>query len=141
MKTFSIRSLYLIALVTLLAGMMYYYLFRTPVLAYTWFGISHKALFSGGSVILDALPSFVHVFAFSLFTWLVLDRKHPYWSTGFWTGLNLIFEFGQGMPAKWAASFPEILKIYFINGTFSIADIAAIFFAAVIALKIMNKQN
>ena len=137
-KSFSTRTLYLIALTALLGGVLYYYIFRTPVLAYAWFGISHEAMFSGGGVVLDALPSFVHVFAFSLLTWLALDRQYPYWSTGFWAGVNLLFEFGQAMPHKWAASFPHILKIYFMNGTFSIADITAIFLAAAIALKIMR---
>ena len=140
-KSFSTHTLYLIALTALLGGVLYYYIFRTPVLAYAWFGISHEAIFSGGGVVLDALPSFVHVFAFSLLTWLVLDRQHPYWSTGFWAGINLVFEFGQAMPHQWAASFPQILKIYFMNGTFSIADIIAIFLAAAIALKIMKQTS
>lgn len=138
-KTLTTFTLYLISAGVLLTGIAYYYLFRAPVLAYEWFGVgTHETLPIYGAVVLDALPSFVHVLAFSLLTWLVLDRQYAMWSVIFWTGINLVFELGQAMPKIWLVLFPKILQIYFGNGTFSIADIIAIFIAAAIALKIMK---
>ena len=140
-KTLSTVTLYLIATALLLTGVVYYYLFRTPVVAYGWFGMSgHEILPAYGAVVLDALPSFVHVLAFSLLTWLVLDRRYALWSVGLWAGVNLLFEAGQAVPAAYLHALPKLLQHYFINGTFSIADIIAIFLAAFIALKIMKSQ-
>lgn len=141
-KTLSTVTLYLIATGVLLTGVAYYYLFRAPVVAYGWFGMgAHERLPAYGVVVLDALPSFVHVLAFSLLTWLVLDRRYALWSVGFWTGVNLLFEAGQAVPVAYLHALPKLLQRYFGNGTFSIADIIAIFLAAFVALKIMKSQS
>lgn len=92
----------------------------------SWFGAI------GGS-----LPSFVHAFAFSLFTALVLPRtwRHGALACGGWALCETLFELGQHpQVSPWLvqqlhamAGWPgmEALRRYFKQGSFSTSDVVA----------------
>ena len=103
------------------------------------------------------LPSFVHPFAFSLFTAAVLQPalRPAYWACAVWGCVNVAFELGQhplvsaplaetlqavfgGLPpAHWLAS-------YFVRGTFDVGDLAAAVsgsLAAALALRWMHSPT
>ncbi len=65
------------------------------------------------------LPSFLHVFAMSLLTWIVLGRSLIVLSAGTWCAVNLLFELGQREP--------QILTPLQVNyaGTFDPYDVVA----------------
>lgn len=93
------------------------------------------------------LPSFLHTFAFSLLT-VVLLPAHSRWcvgACGAWAAINLLFEFGQhprlSPPlAQMLHSglgdgrISTALAAYFLRGTFDVGDIAAAALGAVAAL-------
>lgn len=76
---------------------------------------------------LNWLPSFIHVFSFSLITWFILGRRYALLSTSIWCAINLFFEFIQYIP--------ESLKIFsdYYSGTFDIADVLACLSGAIAA--------
>lgn len=137
----SSKALYTIAFVSLLGGVGFYYFFRAPVAAYGWFGLEGMRLFGSDSAVLGALPEFVHVFSFSLLTFLILDRSYPLWSTLFWVAINLIAELAQLLPKASVENLPQILQRYIVNGTFSIADIAAILWGGILAYILMTYKG
>lgn len=65
------------------------------------------------------LPSFIHVFAFSLLTWLVLGRRYAAAAAGFWCAVNLVFEYSQLQPA-----LLQFLHITY-GGAFDSLDVVA----------------
>jgi hypothetical protein len=84
------------------------------------------------------LPSFVHAFAFSVFTAAVLPRrlKHAAAASVGWAALDTLAEFGQhpALAGPIAAALehlfgaaPWALQVgrYFTRGSFSLADVAA----------------
>jgi hypothetical protein len=101
------------------------------------------------------LPSFVHTFAFSLFTAAVLpERPVPRYGVCFaWFAVNVAFEIGQhplvsvrlaealqgdfgGMPLT------QPLAGYFVHGTFDLGDIVAALLGAIAAgavLRLMHR--
>jgi hypothetical protein len=97
------------------------------------------------------LPSFVHPFAFSLFTAAALPSRSPwrYHACVFWCVVNLAFEcgqhprlstqlaellqggFGPSSTARWVSN-------YFLRGTFDGGDIAAAVLGAVAAAVVVR---
>jgi hypothetical protein len=100
------------------------------------------------------LPSFVHPFAFSLFTAAALrPRSTPrYGVCAAWCAVNIAFEIGQhALLARHLAellygtlgytSLARSLANYFVRGTFDIGDIAAALLGAVAAAGVMRHFN
>lgn len=91
-----------------------------------------------------SLPSFLHVYAFSLLTAAVTTTRAPATIAGAWCATELLFELGQhpaiapaiaaAMPA-WFSAIPLLENIgpYFVRGTFDPADISATIAGALIA--------
>ena len=84
------------------------------------------------------LPSFVHPFAFSLFTAAIQPaRRSPaYWACALWWAINVAFEIGQApsVSAGVADLLPRVpgptwlaaaLSDYLLRGTFTVADLVA----------------
>jgi hypothetical protein len=84
------------------------------------------------------LPSFVHPFAFSLFTAAIQPaRRSPaYWACAMWWAINVAFELAQapGVSTEVAAVLPQIfgqtwltntISNYLLQGTCAIADLVA----------------
>jgi hypothetical protein len=96
-------------------------------------------------VLAHNLPSFAHVFAFSLMTagFLGTRRKGNLLICLLWFLIDTVFEIGQGLKHISLAIIPEWLEVhtlpmaslqeYFRNGTFDIRDIAAGLLGAVAA--------
>lgn len=92
------------------------------------------------------MPSFVHPFAFSLFTAAVHSaRRSPaYWACAMWWAINVAFELAQapGISADIAAALrrtlgdawlTSTLSNYMLRGTFDVADLIAATAGAVAA--------
>ncbi len=124
----------ILSLSILLIGILFYYFFREPTIVGNWLGIKN-----GHIVIyyLDSLPSFVHVFSFSIFTWLVLEQTYSNSSILFWVIINMVFEFGQMINSE-VIWLPKFLQYYFQKGIYSHWDIAAIIFGGICAKGIMS---
>jgi len=137
----SSKVLYAIAFVSLLGGVGYYYFFRAPVAAFGWFGLEGMQRFASDSAVLGALPEFVHVFSFSLLTFLILDRNYPRLSVLFWVSINLICEAAQLLPKESVEDLPLIVQRYVVNGTFSLADVAAILWGGILAYILMKYKR
>ncbi len=97
------------------------------------------------------LPSFVHPFAFSLFTAAALpSRRMPrYGACVAWCAVNVAFEIGQHPQVRQhLAAFLEAalgrtpivrsLANYFLRGTFDLGDIAAALLAAFAAAVVLG---
>ena len=112
----------------LLIGITYYLLFRSPILASSWLGV--ESLHQNFSLPLDIdwLPSFVHQFSFVILTWLVLERRHQWFSLLFWFSVNTLYELFQ-------------IDNYLIRGTYSHADMIAIFIATLFAFFIIKDKK
>lgn len=125
----------------LFAGVLFYVYFRDPHEVYflRFFDVP-----AGVSVVLPPfltglgghLPSFLHVFSFSLLTaaFLPLTRKAIFFSCTFWTVVNLCFELGQKYKTaaarivpSWFQGIPflENTADFFRFGSFDVIDMTA----------------
>ena len=129
---------YLLALTVLMCGIFYYYLFRPPVLVSEWIGLADAHDTPSFRRYLDWFPSFVHVFSFSLLTWLALEKRYAFFSVMLWVGINLFFEIAQMLPSAYAKNLPGILYVYVLRGTFSISDILAVCMAGGFSYLVMR---
>ena len=97
------------------------------------------------------LPSFVHPFAFSLFTAAIQPaRRSPaYWACAMWWAINVAFEVAQApdVSAVVAGALPQFLgptwltntlSAYLLRGTFSVADLVAATAGAVAAAAVLR---
>ena len=118
------------ALIVLLLGITYYWIARpqssvaflallpappldeSPELVSRWFGW---------------LPTFVHVFAFSLLTYLALGGSRLLFACILWGGINALFELGQALPLEAIQLLPDLhhLQVYFSTGVFDPLDLVA----------------
>jgi hypothetical protein len=100
------------------------------------------------------LPAFIHVFAFSLLSWSLMDNplRNPAKICSFWFIVDAVFELGQKYPAiavqwipGWFCHVPLLKKTraFFTGGTFDILDITAFAIGALTAcacLMIVEKE-
>jgi hypothetical protein len=98
-----------------------------------------------------SLPSFVHPFAFSLFTAALQPaRRAPaYWACGLWWAINVAFEIGQApsVSAVVADLLPRALEPtwlaaalsdYLLQGTCTVADLVAVTAGAAAAAAVLR---
>lgn len=138
LKRFPSFFYFILACVVFGIGILFYYYFRQPTIVAQYLGIDTLNINTMYIQYINWFPSFAHVFSFSIFTWLILDRQYLNQAILFWTLFNLIVEFGQ-LLTKEVAFLPQFLNNYFIRGTFSIADAIAIIVAA-FCVKIIIKK-
>jgi hypothetical protein len=97
------------------------------------------------------LPSFVHPFAFSLFTAALRQpgRSPAYWACAMWWGIDVGFELAQtpflGAPLAsglghplWPAWLVDSLSNYATRGTFDVADLIAATAGAIAAAVVLR---
>jgi hypothetical protein len=108
---------------------------------HSWFGIAGQWL-----------PSFVHAFAFGLFSAALLAPR-PRWvfgACGFWFAVNAAFEIGQHpqvrgpLAAALQRGFGEgpvvrACQNYFLRGTFDVADLVAAALGALLAAGVLHR--
>jgi hypothetical protein len=150
----------LIGISGLFAGVLFYAFIRAPEQVYF---LRFLHLPSGEAVMLPSLlsalanplPSFLHVFSFSLLTAALFPPtgKAMLLSCSFWTAVNLIFELGQhygkaaaGMVPSWFQGIPflENTAGFFRHGVFDVSDMAAMAAAGVTAyfvLKLCKRRS
>lgn len=143
----------LMGLTALLAGFLLYFLHRPPDTYFVSFIKANDASPYGIPISLrafvGALPSFLHVFAFSLIIGGLLScRQRAYLiicST--WLFMNVLFEVGQRHAVSASEMIPiwfgevfvlENMRNYFLNGTFDFFDLAASFTGSVAAYCILT---
>lgn len=88
------------------------------------------------------LPTFVHVFSFSLLTCLALGRRHLLFACILWGGINVFFELGQALPPRIIQLLPDLFNIrsYFSSGVFDLLDLGACFTGAWAAWEIFRNR-
>jgi len=123
----------------LLLTALFYLWFRQGTVVYQALGLDSQQLHFFNSEVINALPSFVHVYSLSLITWWVNGKKYGLFSILLWVIINLVFELGQLLNHDQASHFPTLLADYFANGHFSGFDIAAIFAGALAAYLTISK--
>jgi hypothetical protein len=86
------------------------------------------------------LPSFVHVFAFAVLSWWILQYRYAVVCCVFWLGINCLFEVGQDLSSGTIEQLPDVLNLrgYLRAGTFDWLDILACIAGAVLALVYMS---
>lgn len=151
----------LVGFSALFLGFLLYLLHRPPDTYFLSFIKAHDASSYGISppfnAISGALPSFLHVFAFSLMIGGLLScRKRGYLIICFaWLFINVLFEIGQRHPISASqvipAWFEEVfilrnMQNYFQKGTFDFSDLLASFVGAaaaycVLLLTIQNRRE
>ncbi|MCF6172797.1 MAG: hypothetical protein L3J44_03325 [Campylobacteraceae bacterium] len=108
-------------------GILFYYFFREPTIVEQWLNIEDIHIYSHYIHYFNSFPSFVHVFFFSILTWLVLEKSYENISILFWLVLNLLLEIGQMLVDKNAT------QSYIFQGTYSHWDIIFILIGALAA--------
>lgn len=144
-------SLASIACLALALGLLVYLTDREPATAALIPSVSALAGLHLFGALGPWLPSFVHPFAFSLFTAAALPSGSAwrYHACVFWCAVNLVFEFGQhpqlGAPlaealqGSFGASAPaRWVSNYFLRGTFDGVDIASAVLGAVAAAVVLR---
>jgi hypothetical protein len=132
-----------LGLLALVLGTFIYVLVRPEGSSYVNLYVSfHQSL--PEIPLVNNLPSFFHVFAFSLLTLSVLGKfKYGVLSCVLWTLLNLLFELGQHssfmnfLDAK-AIWLPSVLNNYFRLGTFDIWDMVFCMLGGLMAYGVMG---
>ncbi len=141
----------------LLFGVLVYLVDRPPDKTYfvykTGIDISlHNTLPNLFGIIGLSLPSFTHVFSFILITaGLIASKKREFIIIClFWFLINSLFELGQKFSTifikfipDWFASIPflENTGDYFVLGTFSFGDMAAITIGTIVAYFVLTKTT
>ena len=132
----------LTGVITLFIGILVYLVDRSPDQTYFVYKSSvnlslHNILPNLFGIIGNSLPSFTHVFSFILITAALIASKKSQFIIIclFWFLVDSVFELGQKFSTMflkfipdWFASIPflENTGDYFIRGTFSFGDMAAI---------------
>ena len=118
------------AMIALLAGVFYYWVTR-PTDSAVFLSLLPAFIPEQSSTFLARwsgwLPTFFHVFAFALLTYLALGRRHPLFACLLWGGVHALFEFGQALPAETLEVLPKLfnLRTYFSHGIFDPLDLVA----------------
>lgn len=136
--------IYCLIFTPLIITALFYYFFRDGTVTYQALGIESNRQHFFNSNIINALPSFAHVYSFSLATWLVNGQKNGLFSALLWVIINVTFELGQALSRDQVSNFPAFIANYFINGSFNWFDIAAIVIGGIAAylttLKLSEEQ-
>jgi hypothetical protein len=145
-----------LAILAMVAGLLVYAIDRPvpqtyllpSVLAYS---DSPRNIFGAAGA---SLPSFLHVFAFSLLTAAVVTLRTARAAAivaGAWCGTDLLFEFGQhpalapvidaSLPS-WFASVPMLENVgpYLLRGSFDPVDLAATLAGAALAFLTITRE-
>jgi len=145
-----------IGFLSLFAGLLLYLLTRPPDIYFVSFikgaDGSHYWPLPFSPVIGGALPSFLHVFAFSLLLGgLLACRKTGYLMICCaWLFTNVLFELGQRYPIPASQAIPrwfegmlilQNMRSYFLNGTFDFFDLLASSVGAVAAYWVLVKTR
>ena len=94
-------------------------------MVYQALGLSNQQLHFFNNNVMNALPSFAHIYSLSLLSWWANDKKYGLFSALLWVIINVVFELGQLLNHDQASYFPPLLADYFANGHFSVFDIIA----------------
>jgi len=145
----------LIGFNALVLGILFYYFFRSA--EHTYFlkflvtnPHRHKILLPAFISLGNSLPTFIHVFAFSLMTAsLIASQKRGYIVVCLaWFAIDVLFELGQGIGnliipviPSWFFNFLFLENIgnYFLRGHFDYLDLMSIALGSVIAYMILIK--
>ena len=138
--------------VALALGLLVYLLDRSPAQAMLIPSIAALAGSPVFGVVGQWLPSFVHPFAFSLFTAAALaPRPRPRYDACIgWGAVNIAFEFGQHplLSGRIAEALQDTLgrtaltrsiANYFLRGTFDVADVLAALAGALAAAVVLRQ--
>lgn len=128
----------ILAVGVLILGIVFYYFFRDPTIFAQLLGIENHNIYSSYTIYFNSFPSFVHVFSFSIFTWLALGKSHGNSSILFWMVLNMLMEIGQLVSTPTFPWLPQFVEQYFIQGTYSNWDMLAILLGALCAKKVIS---
>jgi len=129
-RKFDIFHVAATAVIVLLLGTAYYWFTRPQGSAAFLSLLPAFPLDQNSSFIvqwLGWLPTFTHVFAFSLLTYLALGRRHILFASILWGVINALFELGQALPARIIQLLPDLFNLhaYFSNGVFDLLDLVA----------------
>ena len=135
-----------IASIALLIGVVFYWFTRahnSAVLLSILPAIPLNEHLSFFTQWLGWLPSFIHVFAFSLLTYWALGRRHILFSSVLWGLINILFELGQALPPRLIQLLPDVVNLqsYLTHGVFDIFDLLACVMGAWAAWAISHKHN
>ena len=137
-------------LVAMAAGLLVYLTDRDPAHAALIPAVAALAGASLFGALGQWMPSFLHPFAFSLFTAAVLPPRSAwrYRACAAWCAVNLAFECGQhplasSRLAEWAQGFGNTLAgrmmtNYFLLGTFDGGDIVAVLLGSLAAVGLFS---
>lgn len=131
----------IIGLLALVLGALVYLTDRSPGSVYFMSGgMMRLSMYTEGhrifGILGNHLPSFIHVFSFSLLTMGLMKKKHAnaFYACLFWFAVNTLFELGQAFPVQASALCPDWFSVlpylentgsYFRNGTFDPWDIVS----------------
>jgi general stress protein CsbA len=148
---------FFVGLNILILGVLYYFFFRTAEHTYFLKFFENtpqlKHLLPPLLVALgNSLPTFIHVFAFTLMTAGLFASKEKGYAIVcfFWFTIDTLFELGQGfnnmlnqvIPA-WFSDFflLEKIKNYFLHGRFDYLDLFSIAVGSVLAYMLLIKTK
>ena len=132
-------SLLFIVTIPLLLTALFYLWFREGTVFYHALGMSSHQIHFFESNIINSLPSFAHVYSFSLISWWARGKKHGLSSVLLWVIINLVFELGQLLNHDQVSYLPPLLADYFSRGYFSLFDVGAAFAGALAAYLTIRK--
>lgn len=140
MKSFSKREfIVVVACLIMFVGVgLYYYFYRQGIGIYVWLGVDSHFTNPLVSNLLASLPSFTHVFMFSLWTWWAIGKQYTPICIGLWFFINLFFELLQGYRGDLINSLPTSIYDYIYYGTLSCYDVFALFFGALASFVVIR---
>lgn len=147
----------IIGLCALIVGVLFYCFFRpaeqTYFLKFLNYNIPEKRFIPSEFVVFwSCVPTFIHVFAFTLITASISAREKSGYATVclLWFLIDIIFEFGQGFSSNiipvipdWFSKiiFLENTKNYFLYGRFDSLDVLSISLGSIAAYILLIKTR
>lgn len=133
------RLLLILIITPLLFTAVFYLWFREGTVFYQALGLDSQQQHFFNNELINALPSFAHVYSLSLISWWVNGQKNGLFSILLWVIINVVFELGQRLNHDQVSHFPTLIADYFSSGHFSGFDIAAIFAGGLAAYLTISK--
>ena len=134
----NVSGLLTLAFMALVFGIIFYWLFR-PTGSAAFLALLPAPPFTLKLAVfiewLGWLPTFLHVLAFSLLSYIVLGNRYALFCCLLWGSVNAFFEIGQGLPSELIRLLPDIpyLQSYLIGGVFDPLDFTACVVASLVA--------